>query len=138
MAQADLYPSLSLGGSITLTNPQSWSFGPALSLPIFDGGARRATVQSANAAALLAAESYRATVLSAVAEVEGALTRLNAAERKGVNARTAANEYQRYFSAVDAKWAAGGESLLEREVVRRQVQDSQLTERADHHCLERP
>lgn len=128
VAQADLFPSLSLSGSITATNPQSWQFGPALSLPIFDGGARRAAVRSSNAASLAAAETYRATVLAAVAEVEGALTKLNAAGQKAASTRTAVNEYDKYFKAADENWSAGATSLLDREEARRQLQDAQMTE----------
>ena len=61
VARADLYPSLTLGGSLTLSSPSGWSFGPALSLPIFDGRQRETAVRTANADAITAAESYRST-----------------------------------------------------------------------------
>ena len=54
-AEADLYPSLSLFGSITVSasslggSATPWSFGPVLSIPVFDGGQRRAAVASAQA-----------------------------------------------------------------------------------------
>lgn len=127
-AQADLFPSLSLGGSITLTDPKSWQFGPALSLPIFDGGAARASLRSAQAEAQIAGESWRKAVLSAVAETEGAMTRLSAARRNGASARKAVAGYQAYFDALDAKWRAGGETLLNRETARRSLQTAQITE----------
>lgn len=127
-AQAGLFPALSLGGTITLTNPKSWSFGPALSLPIFDGGARQASLRSANADAITAGETWRKTVLSAVAEIEGALTRLNAARRSGAKAREAVSGYRTYFDAVDDNWKAGGETLLNREEARRSLQTAQITE----------
>lgn len=126
-AQADLWPSLSLSGTITLSDPASWSFGPALSLPIFDAGRRRAAVRGANADALVAAERYRASVLSAVAEAEGALTRLNAAAANLGSAGTLVDEYTAYFQAVDSDWQAGGVSLLDREEARRQMQSAQIT-----------
>jgi outer membrane protein TolC len=47
-----------------------WSIGPALALTVFDGGARQAGVDSANAAAEQATASYRQTVLVAMQEVE--------------------------------------------------------------------
>lgn len=127
-AQADLFPSFSLGGTITLTDPKSWSFGPALSLPIFDGGARQAGLRSANADAITAGETWRKTVLSAVAEIEGALTRLNAARKSGAKAREAVSGYRTYFDAVDDNWKAGGETLLNREEARRSLQTAQITE----------
>ncbi|PZX47726.1 efflux transporter outer membrane subunit [Cereibacter changlensis] len=127
-AKADLYPSLSLSGSVTVSDPTSWSFGPAISLPIFDGGERRASVRVANAEAITAAEAYRTTVLTAVSEVEGALTRLNAARASGASARTAVAGYREYFGAVDEIWQAGGETLLNREEARRTLQSAQITE----------
>ncbi|MGP3698214.1 efflux transporter outer membrane subunit [Rhodobacter sp. NSM] len=127
VAKADLYPSLTLGGTVTATDASSWSFGPALSLPIFDGGRRRAAVRSANAEALASAESYRATVFTAVGEVEEALTRLAASEKNLSNAGTLVAEYQDYFDAIDNDWEAGGATLLDREDARRQVQSALIT-----------
>ncbi|ARC89008.1 efflux transporter outer membrane subunit [Rhodovulum sp. MB263] len=127
VAKADLYPSLTLGGTVTATDPSSWSFGPALSLPIFDGGRRRAAVRTANEQALASAESYRSTVFTAVGEVEEALTRLSTASKNLSNAATLVSEYQAYFDAIDDDWEAGGASLLDREEARRQVQSAMIT-----------
>jgi NodT family efflux transporter outer membrane factor (OMF) lipoprotein len=127
VAQADLWPSLTLGGSVTLSDPQSWTFGPSLSLPIFDAGQRRNAVRGANADAIIAAETYRATVLTAVAEAEGALTLLNAASRNLRSAGTLVDQYRAYFATVDADWQEGAATLLDREEARRQVQTAQVT-----------
>ena len=137
VAKADLYPSLTLGGSVTLSDPTGWSFGPALSLPILDGGQRRAAVRVANADAITAAEAYRSAVLEAVAEAEAALTRLNAARRNLSSASTLVAEYQTYFSAVDADWQAGRVSLLDREDARRQVQTARITQISQQLALSR-
>lgn len=128
VAKADLYPSLSLGGSVTLSKPTGWTFGPALSLPILDGGQRRAAVRGANADAITAAEAYRSAILAAVAEAEVALTRLNAARRNLESAGTLVAEYDTYFAAIDADWQAGRVSLLDREEARRQVQAGRITQ----------
>lgn len=127
VAQADLYPSLTLSGDITLTEPTGWSFGPALSLPIFDGGESAAAVGVANATVLSAAESYRSTVLEAVEDVENALTQLDAARRNLGSAQTMVAQYEEYFTAIDADWQAGGITLLDREDARRELQDAQIT-----------
>lgn len=128
VAQADLYPSLTLSGTLELADPKSWSFGPVLSLPIFQGGARRAKVTKKYALAMIAGESYRSAVLEAVAEVEGALTRLNAARASAGQASSAVADYRNYLTSVDKNWRAGGETLLNREEARRQVQNAQITE----------
>lgn len=134
VAQADLYPSLRLNGSITLTDPSSWSFGPVLSLPIFDAGGRRAAVRSANADAIIAAEAYRSAILEAVAEVEGALTRLSAARANVGSSSTLVSQYGIYFEAIDQEWRAGGATLLDREEALRQLQSARITQIAQREA----
>jgi outer membrane protein, multidrug efflux system len=116
-----------LSGSVTASDPESWSFGPALSLPILDGGASLAGVRLANANALTAAESYRTATLTAVSEVEGALTRLAAARANLSSAQNLVSHYQAYFDTVDRDWKAGGATLLDREEARRQLQAARIT-----------
>ncbi|PDT51399.1 MULTISPECIES: efflux transporter outer membrane subunit [Sinorhizobium] len=132
-AKADLYPSLSLGGSVTIGSSSltgtsaPWSFGPALSIPLFNGGSRRAAVASAVAAYDLAVAAYKSGVLDAVAEVEAALVRINSTRRRIGDATVAARNYRAYFNAVDSNWKAGGASLLERETARRSAQSAELS-----------
>lgn len=127
VARADLYPSLSLSGNITAAGSNSWSFGPALNLPIFDGGARRANVVRAQANAELAVQDYRTAVLAGVAEVEGALTRLAAARRTQGQSQSALNNLRAYFETIDANWQAGGATLFNREDARRQYQNAEIS-----------
>ncbi len=80
VARAAFFPSLTLSGSAgyrsstlndIISSPNLfWSFGPALALSVFDGGARRAAVASARATVDQAAATYRSTVLTALQEVE--------------------------------------------------------------------
>ena len=125
---ADIYPSLSLSGSLSITNGVTgWSFGPALSLPFFQGGAKRAALEYSKAQYQKQAESYRGTVLSAVAEVETNLVKLRAARLESSDAARAADNLRQYFNAVDENWKAGGISLLDRETARRNSQSADLT-----------
>ncbi|RWE17085.1 MAG: efflux transporter outer membrane subunit [Mesorhizobium sp.] len=132
-AKADLYPSLSLGGTVTigtssLTGTASpWSFGPALSVPLFDGGSRRAAVGSAAAAYDVAVAAYKSGVLNAVAEVETTLVRIDSTRRQIGDASAAARNYRAYFKAVDLNWKAGGVSLLDREEARRSAQSAEVS-----------
>ncbi|MBP2551701.1 NodT family efflux transporter outer membrane factor (OMF) lipoprotein [Neorhizobium galegae] len=132
-AKADLYPSLSLSGSISISQSTvtgrsvPWSFGPALSVPLLDGGSRRAAVRSSVADYDIAVASYKSGVLSAVAEVETALVRVDTALRRIADARSAADNYQSYFRAVDQNWASGGVSILDREEARRSAQSAAIT-----------
>jgi multidrug efflux system outer membrane protein len=131
--QADLYPSLSLGGSITIDSSKltgtslPWSFGPALSIPLFDGGLRRAAVESAAASYDVAVAAYKSGVLDAIAEVETALVRIDSTRRRISNAAIAARNYRAYFNAVDSNWRAGGASLLDREEARRSAQLAEIS-----------
>ena len=95
------------------------------------------TNSATNASAITAAEAYRRAVLGAVAEAEGALTRLNAALRNLGSAGTLVTEYDAYFAAIDADWRAGRVSLLEREDARRQVQTARITQISQQLALSR-
>ncbi len=131
VSQADFYPSLSLGGSIGFSTTSassftSWSFGPSLSLPVFDGGARRAAVESARASYEVAYAQWRGTVRNAVTEVEKALVELGRTGDRAVQAERAAQEYRRYLVAAQAEQRAGTISLLTLEDVRRQSLSAQV------------
>ena len=77
---------------------QVWSFGPSLALNLFDGGARRARTEQAEAAWEAAVANYRQAVLSAFQEVEGQLAAtelLRDEESKQLEALSAAREAER-------------------------------------------
>jgi len=91
-AQADFYPRVSLSGSAALQSIQlkdlgSWaakaySFGPSVTLPIFDGGRLRRTLELRQARQQEAAIDYRRTVLQAFAEVDNALVAYGKEQRR--------------------------------------------------------
>src|SRR5471030_2698881 len=75
VAQANRYPRLRLTGNIGPTavtgvsgTAGSWSFGPSVSLPLFDGGRRRADAEQARARFDEADANYRRKVRAAVRE----------------------------------------------------------------------
>ncbi len=124
VAEADRYPRLSLIGSLSATrtagvNTTPWSFGPSLSLPLLNGGAKRAAVDSAQAAYDLALASYQQAVRTAVQEVEQSLVRQASAEQRTANVQRSAEGYRNYATAIEVHWRAGGDSLLNLEVARR-------------------
>jgi multidrug efflux system outer membrane protein len=127
-AQADRYPSLSLAGNIGPLRSQSgglnvsattWSIGPSLSLPLFDGGRRAATVDAARAAYTAAEAAYRERVRVAVREVEEAMLRLAATDEREQFALVAAAGYRQAFEAAQARHRAGLGNLVELEDARR-------------------
>lgn len=132
VAQADLYPSLSLSGSISVSalgatsSMNTWSFGPTLSVPFFDAGRRRAAVDSARAGYGAAHADWQQGVRTAVKEVEQSLVRLDGAAKRTEQAELAAQEYRRYLVAAQAQWRAGTTSLLDLEASRRQALSTQI------------
>lgn len=100
---AQRYPQLSLGaligeGRLSVGGQSSvtslWSIGPSLTLPLFDGGARRAQGQAALAAADEAAATLQAKWQTAVAEVEESMERMAAARDRQREAESVAREWQ--------------------------------------------
>lgn len=83
VARADLYPRITLGASfgfetvdsasIAAWGTRQWSVGPSLSLPLFDGGRRRATVALRELQQQEAAVAFQQTVLQAWHEVDDAV-----------------------------------------------------------------
>ncbi|WGG51464.1 efflux transporter outer membrane subunit [Rugamonas sp. DEMB1] len=128
-AQAQRYPRLSLSGAVGVANFRSdgqntkgdtWSIGPlALSLPIFDGGRRRANVVAAAARYDSAVAAYRASVRQAVREVEEALVKLDSSGARAGDAKTALDGYRANFAAVEERYKNGLASLFELEDARR-------------------
>lgn len=125
VAEAARWPSLTLSGSIGLSATRGasttapWSFGPALNLPIFDGGSIAANIKSAKADYDSALATYRQIVRDAVKEVEQALVRLDSMAQREVEASKSAEGYRAYLTATETNWRAGGASLLDLETARR-------------------
>ncbi|OYU26090.1 MAG: RND transporter [Burkholderiales bacterium PBB2] len=127
-AEAARYPQLQLSGSISLANlriaggsdeGRGWSFGPSLSLPLFDGGSRKAQAQGALARYDEALAGHRQSVLQAVREVEEGLVRLDAARAREALAERAAAGYRHSLQATERRWRAGLASAAELEDARR-------------------
>lgn len=136
LAEADRYPRLSLNGSLAYSANGSsggslsvgtWSFGPSLSLPLFDGGRRSAAVEIAKARYDEALADFKAKARTAIQEVEDGLTRYAAAHERAENARIAASQYQHFFTTVDARYREGASNLLELEDARRAMLNAQQT-----------
>lgn len=131
VAEAALYPSIQLSGTIGLSAGSgstlgNWSFGPSISMPLFDGGALRAGVASAQGSFEVAYAQWRATVRTAVSEVETALVQLDEANQRVVQVERASQEYDRYLAGAEAERRAGTISLLDFEDARRQALAARL------------
>lgn len=122
-------PRLSLSGSIGAARVSSggntpegaiWTIGPlAVTLPLYDGGARTANVQAAQARYEAAVVQYRSKARQAVAEVEIALLNLQSTASRRGDSQVAAEGYRASFNATQARYKSGLASLVELEDARR-------------------
>ena len=128
VADAARYPRLTFNGSLGIaglrvagasSDANSWGFGAALSLPLFDAGQRAADQDAAMARYDEARAVLDGRLRSAVGEVEQALLRLDAATRREAHALRAAQGFRDYFGAAEQRWRVGAGSLIDREDARR-------------------
>ncbi|HEX2012913.1 MAG TPA: efflux transporter outer membrane subunit [Roseateles sp.] len=120
-ARAALFPRITLTGSVGSASTElgklfergSWSFGPSISLPIFDGGANRANVRASELSRDIALAQYDKAVQSAFREVADALAvGASLGERMAAQqALYAATEHQ--LRLAEASYRAGASGQLE-------------------------
>lgn len=133
VAEAGRYPSLALLGGISLSASRGssatapWSFGPALSLPIFTGGKTEADIRTAKADYDSALADYQQVVRKAVKEVEQALVRLDSMAQREKEASLSVDGFLAYLTATEQNWRVGGTSLLDLEVARRQAINARIS-----------
>lgn len=123
VARAAFFPSISLSGSLGLSsssldelfkaNALSWSFGPTVSLPIFDAGSRRATYEVAQIEQQQALANYEGVIQTAFKEVKDIL-----AERATLNEQLASyyklqDNYQRSYDIASATFRSGLSNYLD-------------------------
>ncbi|WP_236903852.1 efflux transporter outer membrane subunit [Cupriavidus malaysiensis] len=119
-ARAALFPTITLtaaGGtasaglsSLFKAGTGYWSFAPSVNLPIFDGGALRASLESAKVAQRIAVAQYQKAVQNAFKEVADALAvRATMADRRTAQQRLVASAQAAYELSL-ARYRAGVES----------------------------
>ncbi|XAH24679.1 efflux transporter outer membrane subunit [Xylophilus sp. GW821-FHT01B05] len=124
MAQAELYPRLSLGASYLYSynltqNRRSSSdriqgIGPIIDIPLFDWGRRHAQADAQKEALSESLLAYRQTVLDAVAETEIALSLLDLQQQREARLHEAGELLQRRLAAKDTLVRLGLSSDFER------------------------
>jgi NodT family efflux transporter outer membrane factor (OMF) lipoprotein len=122
VAVADFYPRVTLSGSVALQATQlhdlgwgqanTWSFGPQLSLPIFEGGRLRRTLELREAQQQEAAITYQRTVLTALHEVNTALTDYATQQRRRDSLLVAVEQNRRALSLAEERYADGVADFL--------------------------
>ncbi|PIF09257.1 efflux transporter outer membrane subunit [Janthinobacterium sp. 13] len=121
VAQADFYPRITLSGSIGLQamllsdigwDAKRFAFGPGFSVPLFDGGRLRGTLQLREAQQQEAAIAYRQTVLAAWHEVEDALSGYQANARRQASLDEAVKQGRRALGSAELQYRQGGTDLI--------------------------
>jgi outer membrane protein TolC len=106
----------------------TWSVGPvAVSLPVFDAGARRADVVAARARYDEATSAYAATLRNAIREVETALVDAAGTADRSADAQIAADNFEVSYRATEARYKSGFGTLFELEDARRSALVAQNT-----------
>lgn len=130
-AVAQRWPRITLTGSIgnsratsggVTTDGNVWSVGPvAVTMPLFDGGARKANATAAHDSYRTSIVVYAARLREAVREVESALVTLESAANRDIDVSAAAQGFANAYAAVDERYKHGAASLFELEEIRRSM-----------------
>jgi len=122
VAQASFYPSLNLNGSFGLQSLQlnhafdlaskQYSLGPGLTIPIFQGGQLRSTLQLRQAQQQEAAINFQKTVLQAWHDVDNALTAYKAEQARRDELIQAVAQNRRALGLAQSRYQQGVADFL--------------------------
>ncbi|HBK07074.1 MAG TPA: hypothetical protein DDZ81_14705 [Acetobacteraceae bacterium] len=122
VAQANFYPSLKLAGSFGLQslqfnhafdlNSNQYAVGPGLTVPLFEGGQLRATLQLVEAQQQEAAVTFQKTVLQAWHDVDNALTAYQAEQARRDELVQAVADNRRAVSLAQDRYQQGVADFL--------------------------
>jgi multidrug efflux system outer membrane protein len=124
VAEAAFYPSISLTGNygyaseslhdITLGDSRQYSIGPlSLSLPVFDGGRNRANLALSKARYEEAVANHEGRLLTALREVEDALSDVQQRQRQGDVQEQARQAAARALLVAQARYERGVSTYLD-------------------------
>lgn len=122
VAQANFYPSLNLTGSLGLQslqfgklfdlNAKQYAIGPGLTIPIFQGGQLRSTLQLRGAQQQEAAVNFQKTVLQAWHDVDNALTAYKAEQTRRDALVLAVSDNQHALALAQSRYQEGVADFL--------------------------
>jgi NodT family efflux transporter outer membrane factor (OMF) lipoprotein len=135
MAKADFYPRISLNGSagfqsLQLSSLANWAsgqfvVGPSITMPIFEGGRLKATLNLREAQQQEAAIVYKHTVLDAWREVDDALVVYDAEQLRRDKLTSVVTLNQRALAIAQQRYKAGALDYLDVLNVQKQLLDAQ-------------
>ena len=122
VAVAAFYPRVTLSGALNFDSlsfrdlgfwsARAYTFGPSISLPIFQGGQLRGALQLNQARQQEAAVTYQRTVLQAWRDVDNALTAYAADQRMRDALERSVRSYGRALELARAQYASGLQTFL--------------------------
>ncbi|SNR51468.1 efflux transporter outer membrane subunit [Puniceibacterium sediminis] len=113
VAEAQLFPALSLSGTVTSAATRSWNFGPAISIPVLNQPVLRGNRDQAISRARQAELAWRASVLGAVEDVQSAQTAYSRSAATVSATRAALTSYERVVELSRATYEGGTTTLLD-------------------------
>ncbi len=123
VAEADFFPRVTLSGSVGIQairfkdlgnwDSRMYSGGPSISLPIFEGGRLRYTLELRKAQQQEAATNYQQTVLQAFHDVDNALTAYAAEQRRRTELNRAVEQSRRAVGLARDQYTQGMNSFLD-------------------------
>ncbi len=114
VSTADMLPSVTLTGDISYAKgSRSWSFGPALSLPLLNQGLLSAQRDAAISSAKQAEIDWRAAVSSAVEDVQVAQSNLEQYRRRTIALQKSAASYEHALELARENFRGGAITLLD-------------------------
>ncbi|NWD67209.1 efflux transporter outer membrane subunit [Pseudomonas gingeri] len=122
-ARAAFFPSISLTASAGSASAAlsglfkggsgAWSFAPSVSLPLFDGGSNRATLDAAKVEREIQVQTYQQTLQSAFKEVADALAVRSTLDERLAAQQALTDASRKSFELSDALYRGGSQSYLE-------------------------
>jgi NodT family efflux transporter outer membrane factor (OMF) lipoprotein len=123
VAEANFYPSVTLTGSfdlqaLHLANLADWgahtyTFGPSISIPIFQGGKLSGNLELTKAQAQEAAVAYQRTVLNAWTEIASSLADYSAEQRRRVQLAEVVQQNRRSLDLARRQYTQGLTTFLD-------------------------
>ena len=122
-ARAAFFPSISLTAnagsassslsSLFKAGSGAWTFAPSISVPIFDAGSNRATLDAAKVEKEIQVQTYQQTLQTAFKEVADALAVRSTLDQRLTAQQALTEASQKSYDLSDALYRAGSQSYLE-------------------------
>ncbi len=123
VADANFYPSFTLGGSVGIQGLQPWNLftlnslmyalGPSVNIPIFEGGRLKSTLELREQQQKEAAVVYQRTVLNAWHEIDNSLTAYETEQHRRDQLAEAVAQNQRAVSLAQSRYQQGVADFLQ-------------------------